>query len=147
MVLFFTLSGFVLSLPVWRETKISYLHFVLRRTFRIYLPYLLALFLSVAGAYLFHSHKQPHLSPWFQGSWSTPIDPHLVLQHMLFIGSRYQAGQYNTVFWTLILEMQISLIFPILMNILRRIPFDREWLLPRIHLDAWLLLGLLLPAI
>jgi peptidoglycan/LPS O-acetylase OafA/YrhL len=129
VVLFFTLSGFVLSLPVWRETKTSYPRFALRRTFRIYPPYLFALLLSVAGAYLFHSHKQPHLSPWFQGSWSTPVDQHLVLQHLLFIGPKYQAAQYNTVFWTLILEMQISLIFPILMNILRHMPSGGEWLL------------------
>jgi peptidoglycan/LPS O-acetylase OafA/YrhL len=145
VVLFFTLSGFVLSLPVWRETKISYPHFVLRRTFRIYPPYLFALLLSVAGAYLFHSHKQPHLSLWFQGSWSTPVDPDSVLQHLLFIGPKYQAAQYNTVFWTLILEMQISLIFPILMNIVRHMPSGGEWLLAGFIWMLGLVLSYLFP--
>jgi peptidoglycan/LPS O-acetylase OafA/YrhL len=56
------------------------------------------------------------------------VDLHLVLQHILFIGPAYQANQYNTVFWTLILEMQISVIFPGLLSIVRRIPANWDWL-------------------
>jgi len=127
VVLFFVLSGFVLSLPLWRGVKSGYPRFLMRRIFRIYPPYLFTLAVSVAGAYLFYNDKR-NLSHWFQGSWSSPVDPHLVLQHILFIGPSYQASQYNTVFWTLILEMQISLIFPFLLGILKRIPTGWDWL-------------------
>src|SRR5208282_647946 len=40
VVLFFLLSGFVLSLPFFRAQKPAYLSFIIRRVCRIYLPYL-----------------------------------------------------------------------------------------------------------
>src|ERR1700752_5319544 len=42
VILFFLLSGFVLSIPVWREKSQSYRVFLTRRVCRIYIPYLFA---------------------------------------------------------------------------------------------------------
>jgi peptidoglycan/LPS O-acetylase OafA/YrhL len=43
-----------------------------------------------------------------------------VLQHVLFLGN-YDTEQYNVVFWTLVLEMRVSLIFPLLAAFILRI--------------------------
>src|SRR5215471_18879899 len=65
VMLFFLLSGFVLSLPVWRGKPQRYSVFIVRRICRIYLPYLFGLALSILGASIFASHKVPGASHWF----------------------------------------------------------------------------------
>ena len=54
VILFFVLSGFVLSLPAVDGRPQSYFTFVTRRIFRIYVPYLAALAVSVAAAFCLH---------------------------------------------------------------------------------------------
>ena len=78
VVLFFLLSGFVLSIPVWREKPQSYRAFLTRRVCRIYVPYLFALALSVAGCALFANHPVYGLSEWFYKTWTGPVQWALV---------------------------------------------------------------------
>jgi peptidoglycan/LPS O-acetylase OafA/YrhL len=107
--LFFVLSGFVLSVPYLRGKGQDYLTFIGRRTLRLYAPYLFALALAVAGAAIWHG---PHgHSQWADLHWSTPVSGRLLLLHILFLGN-YNYAEFNAVFWTLVLEMRVSLIFP-----------------------------------
>lgn len=129
VTLFFLLSGFVLSLPVWRGEPQSYSVFILRRICRIYVPYLFGLTLSVLGASIFSSHKMPGLSEWFYKTWTGPINWALVLKHILFIGPRYNAREFNTAFWTLIIEMRVSIILPFFLLLMRRLSFRGMWLI------------------
>ncbi len=115
VMLFFLLSGFVLSV----RTQ-PYVPYITRRIFRIYFPYLAALALAVIGAAFLHG-PVPALSGWFSITWSRPVTTALVLQHVLFIG-KYDAAQYNTAFWSLIYEMRISIFFPLVYMMARRIP-------------------------
>jgi peptidoglycan/LPS O-acetylase OafA/YrhL len=109
--LFFALSGLVLSLPYLRRKGQDYPTFLIRRVLRIYAPYLFALGLALIGAAIWHG---PHgHGSWADLTWSEPISSHLVLQHILFIGN-YDWAQYNTVFWSLVMEMRLSIIFPAL---------------------------------
>lgn len=111
VVLFFILSGFVLSIPAIQGRAQPYPVFFIRRVFRIYLPYLAALALSVLGAATLHGYVPG--TAWFHRTWSQPLDWHLVLQHVLFLGV-YNSDQLNTAFWSLIVEMRVSLVFPAL---------------------------------
>ncbi|WP_176038369.1 acyltransferase family protein [Brucella tritici] len=111
VLLFFLLSGFVLTLPFMRRQP-SYPAYLIRRTCRIYLPYLVALSLALTGALLLNGSIQP-LSNWFNLTWTTPVTPQMIAQHVLFIGS-YPNGEVNTAFWSLVYEMRISIIFPLL---------------------------------
>lgn len=115
VILFFVLSGFVLSLPAVAGKPQSYPTFLIRRVFRIYVPYLAALAVSIAGAYWLHGLVTR--SSWFQSSWSDPVDWHLVFQHLLFIGS-YDSMQFDNPIWSLVHEMRISLVFPLLCGII-----------------------------
>jgi peptidoglycan/LPS O-acetylase OafA/YrhL len=110
VILFFVLSGFVLTLPYKRKDSLSYKLFLLRRVCRIYLPYLGALAFAVVCDLQFSS---PHLSSnyWINWTWSAPVTPRLLVQHILFLGN-YDWAQFNTAFWSLVYEMRISLIFP-----------------------------------
>ncbi len=118
VILFFVLSGFVLSLPAISGRPQSYLTFVIRRVFRIYVPYLVALATAVAGAYWLHGIITG--SVWFHAMWSEPVDWRLVLQHVLFIGA-YNTAQFDNPIWSLVHEMRISLIFPLLCAVVLRL--------------------------
>ena len=119
VVLFFMLSGFVLSVPLLRNRKTPgksqpYPVYLARRTLRLYAPYLIALGLSVAGAAVWH-----RAGPG-DSVWTAPVSARLLLDHILFLGN-YNSGEYNTAFWSLVQEMRVSLVFPLLFLIFHRI--------------------------
>ncbi|MGD0481670.1 MAG: acyltransferase [Terracidiphilus sp.] len=109
VILFFVLSGFVLSLPALAGKSQPYFTFMVRRIFRIYVPYLAAIAVSVAGAYWLHGIVTQNA--WFNQSWSGPVNWRLVGQHLLFVGV-YDHNQFDNPIWSLIHEMRISLVFP-----------------------------------
>jgi peptidoglycan/LPS O-acetylase OafA/YrhL len=111
VILFFILSGFVLSIPAIRAKAQAYPVFVTRRIFRIYFPYIVALALAVSGAATLHTNIPGNA--WFHRTWSHPVEWHLVLAHGLFIG-QYDTAEFNTAFWSIVVEMRISLVFPAL---------------------------------
>ena len=129
VILFFVLSGFVLSIPSIEGRPQSYPVFFTRRITRIYLPYLVALILAVLGSYFLHGHLAA--MPQFDGTWSQPVQWPLVWQHVLFIGS-YRGGEFNGAFWSLVVEMRISLAFSLLCMFVLRLPWRLSLLL------AWL---------
>jgi peptidoglycan/LPS O-acetylase OafA/YrhL len=118
VLLFFALSGFVLTLAYLQGRQQTYGIFLTHRIIRIYGPYFAALVLSVAGDAIWHGHLG--LGNWAEAMWSQPVDPKLVLQHVLFLGN-YNWAQINIVFWSLVYEMRISLIFPFLFVLANRL--------------------------
>ena len=112
VILFFLLSGFVLTLPYQKRRSLRYGFFLLKRVCRIYLPYLGALALAVfcdlrlPSSGIFDNY-------WINFTWTAPVTARLVLQHVLFLGN-YDWAQFNTAFWSLVYEMRISLVFPFL---------------------------------
>ncbi len=111
VLFFFLLSGFVLALPLIRGKQQSYPIFLMRRIFRIYMPYLGAFGLALVGAAIWH--KPLGTSEWADSTWSHPVTLRTVIEQMTLIGN-YNWAQYNTAFWSLVMEMRISIIFPAL---------------------------------
>jgi peptidoglycan/LPS O-acetylase OafA/YrhL len=116
VILFFVLSGFVLALPYVNEKQQSYSVFVRRRILRIYGPYLFALGLAVAGCALWTG--QSYLWQNVSHVWSAPVQVKSVAAHVLFLGS--YTSEYNLAFWSLVYEMRISIIFPLLYFALKK---------------------------
>jgi peptidoglycan/LPS O-acetylase OafA/YrhL len=110
VILFFLLSGFVLTQPYKKKNTLSYGHFLLKRVCRIYLPYLGALALAILCDLSFPAHG-PSNNYWINYTWSQPVTARLVLQHVIFLGV-YNWSQFNAAFWSLVYEMRISLVFP-----------------------------------
>jgi peptidoglycan/LPS O-acetylase OafA/YrhL len=125
VILFFLLSGFVLTLPYKKEGGLNYRPFLLKRVCRIYLPYLGALALAILCDRQFSS-RSPMSNYWTQLTWSTPVTTHLIVQHILFLGN-YDWSQFNTAFWSLVYEMRVSLIFPLIALAVLRL--RSRWLL------------------
>jgi peptidoglycan/LPS O-acetylase OafA/YrhL len=125
VILFFLLSGFVLTLPYKKGGRLNYGPFLLKRVCRIYLPYLGALAFAVLCD-LHFSNQSHYDNYWINWTWSAPVTTHLVLQHTFFLGN-YDWAQFNTAFWSLVYEMRISLVFPFIAVAVLR--FRTIWLL------------------
>jgi peptidoglycan/LPS O-acetylase OafA/YrhL len=118
VILFFVLSGFVLSLPAVNEKPQSYFTFVTRRIFRIYVPYLAALAISVMTSFCLYDHLTHSI--WVLSCWSGPVTWRLVWQHVMFLGV-YDTTRFDPPIWSLVYEMRISLFFPLLCAIVLRL--------------------------
>jgi peptidoglycan/LPS O-acetylase OafA/YrhL len=116
VIFFFVLSGFVLSLP-FLKGPVSYPAFIGRRICRIWIPYAVAMVVAVFCAMYFYSTPVPGLSRWTNRSIAFP-DPPMIADHLLLV-TTFANGTYNPVIWSLVHEMRISLVFPILVLLLR----------------------------
>lgn len=116
VLLFFLLSGLALA-KMLSGSRQPYPRYALRRVLRIYGPYLAALIVSIGGAVLWHNTTV--FGRWSGKTWSQPVSFSLVLQHVLLLGN-YHSGEYNLAFWSLIHEMRISLVFPLLYLAIRK---------------------------
>lgn len=121
VILFFLLSGFVLTLPSLRGSKQPYARYITRRICRIYPPYLAGLMLSIVGCSYFWGHTQ--YGQEFAQFWSAPPDVHAFLAHLRMIG-RFDVYRYDPPVWSLVHEMRISIVFPLILLVSRRL---RAW--------------------
>ncbi len=115
VVLFFVLSGFVLSLPHLRGRASSYPVFAVRRITRIYVPFAVAALLSIAISWPFRNEHLP-LSVWFQHQWHCGITWKTVAAQMCM----WPTDCFNNALWSLWFELQLSLLMPLIMKVLLR---------------------------
>lgn len=123
VVLFFLMSGYVLSLPYWTGRHPRYAPYLVRRLCRIYLPFAAAVLIAAAFAAHYRG-SQLTLTPFFAQSWHTPISACLLLTQLLM----WPTPELNVAFWSLRYEMQLSLVMPLLCRALK--PRVGVWLLP-----------------
>ncbi|WP_164472759.1 acyltransferase family protein [Cohnella candidum] len=108
VILFFVLSGYVLALPFMERSGGSYRSFVIRRIFRIYVPYLVSVILATLMASWLASGRIPGIDAWQRG-----IHPGTLAGH-LFLVADTDTKALNNVMWSLVHEMRISLLFPLI---------------------------------
>ena len=113
VILFFVLSAFVLALPYLGPRAPSYRAFLAKRVCRIYLPYLAIVGTAIALAALLGGGGLPGLSDWANARWQGDFGAGLLLGHATLLGS-FDNAQFDPVLWSLVHEMRISLIFPLL---------------------------------
>jgi len=125
VILFFMLSGFVLALPYFQLKEQSYSQYITKRICRIYLPFMVAVILA---SVLCHGFAEPR-PLWALGNtdWSQPVTMNLLLQHLLMAGTNYTTITLDHPMWSLIIEMRISIIFPLLVLLVSRF---RWWAVP-----------------
>lgn len=122
VIFFFILSGFVLSIPFYSSNTFNYSSYLIRRVCRIYIPYLVAIILGFVLETNISRGGISELTDFFNKLWTTPVNLSLILDHLLFLGS-FNTDSINTVVWSLVHEMRISIIFPILMYLVLRLDF------------------------
>lgn len=124
VVLFFVLSGYVLSLPFWSGREQVYSQYIIRRFFRIYVPYAAAVcFALIVGVHLIGARLP--LTPWFYVTWHTSFTPRLIAAQFFTIDT---GGKINIAFWSLRYEMEMSIVIPVICRILDRLSIKNELL-------------------
>ena len=133
VVFFFVLSGFVLYLLLERS-QLPFTAYVGKRITRLYIPYLMAIALGVLGEAVLYRGTMSGLGSWINEFWSWPITLGSVFHHVLFLGE-FNSNHYDFTIWTLVQEMRISLVFPLIYLLVKRL---RWWkaLLPFLMLSA-----------
>ena len=125
VALFFVLSGYVLAAGFWSGDGPSYKSFVIRRIFRIYPAFLVVCVLAWLAATVVESHSVAGVSVWFYQYWHRPGGI-VNLLPALFMGYGVHLNLIPPT-WSLVCEMRISLIFPMIIWLMRR---TGPWLLP-----------------
>lgn len=121
VMFFFVLSGFVLSLPYIGETgrQPDYLPFIIKRIFRIYPAYLLALVISVLlKIYLFTPEGLAGFSQFGNQFWqwrTEELSMSVILKHAAMIGPKFEMGQIDPIIWSLVVEMKVSVLLPVIL--------------------------------
>ena len=121
VLLFFVLSGFSLFLMFDSMSGVPHasLKFVAARWIRLYPAYILSVAFAVV-VYWVLRHEQ---FAWPGNLYPTAatFTPHDILQHVLLIGA-FDPNLYNPVLWSIVLEMRISILFPLLYLLVLRSP-------------------------
>lgn len=127
VVLFFVLSGFVLYLMLERG-RLSVPAYAAKRVVRLYLPYIAAVAAGIAGQQLLYDGALAGLGDWINKFWTdAPTGPALA-GHLFFLGA-FDSSRYDFTIWTLVHEMRISLLFPLIFLLVQRLPWRRVLLL------------------
>ncbi len=110
---FFVLSGFVLTRSLTPSLQSGYAGYALRRLFRIWVPFAVV----IVGAALLVLAIAPRpipAHPWINSSWNLPVTPTLLFEHLSMFGTP-AAVSLDSPIWSLVHEMRISLVFPLLL--------------------------------
>lgn len=118
VTIFFVLSGLVLALPILERKRSTYLSYVIRRISRLVPVFVLAMLVAFAMATWSAGRPQPAGSEWLTGFWSHRPG---IADLLLTLGFIAPASTVDPPTWTLIHEMRISLVFPLLaLAVIRR---------------------------
>jgi len=119
VIMFFILSGFVLSLPYYFGRQQAYSSYIIRRICRIYLPYIFTIVLAIVARLLVTKQYNLDLDKWLYMLWDEEVTLSSILNHLTFVGV-YNSRVFDPVVWSLIEEMRISIIFPLIMLLVLR---------------------------
>lgn len=119
VLLFFVLSGFVLAIPFYEGRNTTYFIYIVRRFFRIYIPYITVMLLSALLVFLFLDFKDiSGLSSTYNNRWEHSVSLKAILSYIFMIN--YDTSNVNGVVWTLFHEIRISFILPLFIAIILR---------------------------
>lgn len=124
VIFFFVLSGFVIVYGILNGSRtFSYPNFVLRRIIRIYLPYVASGLIAIACYLVLQPKVLPDTAITFNEMWSEPLRAGTLARFFLLAGTP-DANTINTVAWSLVYELRISLLLPFLYLLAVRFPWS-----------------------
>lgn len=121
VILFFLLSGIALSLALKNKSQFTwqdYAAFLVKRICRIYLPFLAIILLTECLFFSFTPTGIPSLSTWFNNVGLDALQWKVFLENVFMVGEN--VDRIDPVIWSLIVELRISLIFPIFYYLVKR---------------------------
>ncbi len=123
VLFFYLISGFVLAFPFVDGRAPGFFRFAVKRVTRIWPAYAAACVFAFATASIFGGSATPSLGGWLGAAWRSPLTAKTVFQHLTLVTHFPQRG-FNPVIWSLIHEMRVSLVFPLLAAL---VLWQRRW--------------------
>jgi peptidoglycan/LPS O-acetylase OafA/YrhL len=123
VMLFFVLSGYVLTLPYTDPSprRIDTIPFIIRRIARLYPAYWIVLLIALALKFFVFSPQGLYgLSEWVNSHWQLKITWLSLIKHFTMISPYLDPNEIDPVIWSLMIEMKISLIFPAILMLVQR---------------------------
>ena len=136
VMLFFVLSGYVLTLPYTgsRARLLEPVSFWVRRITRLYPAYWFALALSLLlRALVLDNNHLAMLNDGAASIWAEPLNAKILLRQFVMVAPGVDSNGLDPVIWSLIVEMKASLLFPAIVWVVRRTP---HWALAVVLLAA-----------
>ncbi|WP_167629006.1 acyltransferase family protein [Listeria valentina] len=121
VILFFLLSGIALSLALKNKSPFTwqdYAAFLVKRICRIYLPFLVIILLTECLYFGFTPTGIPSLSAWFNTVGSGALQWKVFLENVFMVGN--YVDRIDPVIWSLIIELRISIVFPLFYYLVER---------------------------
>ncbi|WP_056524353.1 acyltransferase family protein [Sphingomonas sp. Leaf339] len=108
---FFVLSGFVLFLLFYGKDGHHLTAFAARRLLRLYPPVFAAVLVALLIVRAIDPQPIPMLTAWFNDAWQHPLTVGYVLKHLTLWD---HVLPMNTPLWSIVVELRLSLIFPLI---------------------------------
>jgi len=139
VILFFILSGFVLSATHYSRTPFVYKNYLIKRLCRLYIPYFTIVTMSVILVNVYHKeHGMSNLSDWFNIMWQDKVSFIDYLRLVFLTGNTNNVG---TTLWTIIIEIEVSIVLPIFILIIKNLSFLKNILFVITYLLMFYILG------
>ena len=122
VILFFILSGFVLTLSYSSESNFNIISFLFKRFSRIYIPVFVMLLVTIVFKLEFYQVDGLFgLSDWINSKWVDSINEKMLFNHFTLIFNYDYSNGLNPVLWSLTHELRFYILFPVLIYMLMRI--------------------------
>ena len=112
VMIFFVLSGFVLAVSLMSR-PMRYASFAAKRFFRIY-PAFLVVILAAYALHLLIGVRHENMSSWMSINVLIDMSVQSLIGHLAMLGLKNDIG-LDSVIWTLVYELRISLLFPLIL--------------------------------
>lgn len=130
--LFFVLSGFCIAYGFYVNDKynqIKYVNFVIRRIFRLYPAYLVALLICYLGYSMYVAPPEEYMSVWGREFWQWED---LTGVQVIKLCSLVVAGDtklLNPPSWSLVVEMRIAFVLPFVIYFIGKYRQHWKWII------------------
>ncbi|THF68049.1 acyltransferase [Deinococcus sp. Arct2-2] len=128
VMLFFALSGFVLALPYAAGKHLDLRSFYVRRVFRLYPAYWFAIGFSFLCMKFYQPENLAGLSTWASSFWQEEVPLNQTVKTLLMAGPGFDTHLINPPVWSLLIEMSVSVILPLIIVICLRVNGWLRWL-------------------
>lgn len=107
-------------IPFLKGNKVKFSSYLIKRFFRIYISYFIALIAAILLSQAISRGEVSGFGNYFNQYWNYKLNPLLIISHLIFIGN-YESNAFDPVIWSLIHEMRISFIFPLIAYMVIRV--------------------------
>ncbi len=133
---FFLLSGFVLSSSLsGKKGIISYIQYLLKRFFRLYVPFVIIILISMVCRLIFYKSGNVDIfSGWMKAIWEHKVSAQEFFNLIVFRNRNFH--NVVTTLWSIEVEIKMSVIVPLLIWVIH---LFRRWKLLSVawHIIIW----------